>query len=142
MSDRLRGLLAFVLPAICYSLFIFLMSSLSAPPTPTFNLEWGDKITHAGAFGLMMLFTFRATRWLFSNRTLGMQIVLAALYCIVYGATDEIHQYFVPGRSCDIFDWIADTTGTLLGAAFILTVLRYRIGRIIFGAAEPRDARA
>jgi VanZ family protein len=32
----------------------------------------------------------------------------------VYAITDEIHQYFVPGRTCDIFDILADITGIVL----------------------------
>ena len=138
MADRSpRGFALYVMPAILYSLFIFLMSSLSAPPTPTFDLEWGDKVTHAGAFGLMMLFNFRAFRWLLPARPLKMQAGLALLYCMLYGASDEIHQYFVPNRSCDIFDWIADTTGALLGLLFITIALRYTFGRLLFG--PPRE---
>lgn len=137
MTDRSRnGFLVYLLPAILYSLFIFVMSSFSAPPTPKFDLEWGDKVTHAGAFGLMMLFTFRGVRWLLPGRSLTVQLMIAFLYCITYGATDEIHQHFVPDRQADIFDWVADTVGAGLGAIFIATALRYRWGRILFGPAR------
>lgn len=34
----------------------------------------------------------------------------------LFGMTDEIHQYFIAGRSSDILDWIAD----LLGVSFSL----------------------
>ena len=39
-----------------------------------------------------------------------------------YAATDEIHQYFVPGRSCMWQDWVLDTMGVLAGtgAAFLI----------------------
>lgn len=36
-----------------------------------------------------------------------------------YGASDEIHQMFVPGRSPEIFDFLADTTGGILAALFV-----------------------
>ena len=29
----------------------------------------------------------------------------------LFGVSDEIHQYFIEGRSSDIFDWIADSLG-------------------------------
>ncbi len=29
----------------------------------------------------------------------------------LFGISDEIHQYFIEGRSSDIFDWVADTLG-------------------------------
>ena len=32
-----------------------------------------------------------------------------------YGAVDEWHQYFVPGRACMWQDWLIDTLGVLLG---------------------------
>jgi VanZ family protein len=34
-----------------------------------------------------------------------------------YGILDEIHQSFIPGRSCDIHDWYADISGAFLGMA-------------------------
>ena len=42
----------------------------------------------------------------------------------IYGAIDEFHQYFVPGRSCDIWDWVADTLGGVAGAAFVMISAR------------------
>ncbi len=136
---RLKGLQAYVLPVLLYSLAIYLISSLSDPPAPDFHLEWGDKINHAGAFGLMMLLAFRATRWLYPRHSLGAQILIGLAWCILYGLTDEIHQSFVPNRHCDPFDLLADTIGALLGALFILGTHRSTIGRIIFGPAATRQ---
>ena len=39
-------------------------------------------------------------------------IVIGALYA----ASDEWHQAYVPGRFADIFDWLTDLAGALLGA--------------------------
>lgn len=33
----------------------------------------------------------------------------------LYAATDELHQLFVPGRSCELRDWGIDTCGAVLG---------------------------
>jgi VanZ family protein len=33
----------------------------------------------------------------------------------LYGASDEIHQGFVPGRSPEVWDWVADTLGSIAG---------------------------
>jgi VanZ family protein len=35
---------------------------------------------------------------------------------------DELHQLFIPGRSCDILDWTADTAGVIIGV-IIMTLL-------------------
>lgn len=41
----------------------------------------------------------------------------------VYAVTDEIHQFFVPGRSCQIVDVCIDTAGAAFGTAmFALAV--------------------
>ena len=44
------------------------------------------------------------------------------IICSVYGITDEIHQIFIPKRSCDLMDWVADTIGaacSIWGLQFI-----------------------
>lgn len=38
----------------------------------------------------------------------------------IYAVTDEIHQYFVPGRSCQVSDMALDACGVAAGAAFML----------------------
>jgi VanZ family protein len=43
-------------------------------------------------------------------------IVLAALLTSTYGASDEWHQAFVPRRTSDVADWLADTIGGGTGA--------------------------
>ena len=42
-------------------------------------------------------------------------IVLAIVLASAYGATDEFHQLFVPGRSCDPADWLVDTIAATIG---------------------------
>ena len=39
-----------------------------------------------------------------------------ALLAVLFGISDEIHQSFVPGRSADLWDLVADSVGALLGA--------------------------
>ncbi len=134
MNKRsVTGFASYLLPAILYSLLIFLISAMSNPPAPSFDLEWGDKINHAGAFGLMMLLAFRGLRWLYPDRRAGALALAGLLYCVLYGLTDEIHQSFVPNRQCDIFDLLADATGASLGVLFILATHRSGLGRLLFG---------
>jgi VanZ family protein len=42
--------------------------------------------------------------------------VLAALVAAAYGATDEWHQHFVPGRTMEMADLAADTSGAAAAA--------------------------
>ena len=46
-------------------------------------------------------------------------LVVAGLYAV----SDEIHQYFVPGRSCEIRDMMIDFCGAVMGCAIYLLIL-------------------
>ncbi|MDR1635900.1 MAG: VanZ family protein [Treponema sp.] len=50
---------------------------------------------------------------------------LTATLGSLYGLVDEIHQYFVPSRNCDIRDWLSDT----LGAIAVAAVVKLALGR-------------
>lgn len=97
---------------------VFVGSSISHPmdkdPFPLF-----DKVAHLSEYGLFALLLFRAL-----NGTLGKKrFLLLALITIVitagYGASDEFHQAFVPGRTPDVKDLAADG----LGSALAMTVI-------------------
>lgn len=108
--------LRYWLPLIAYCLLIFLQSSSDNPVDlpPIANV---DKVLHAGAYGLLGILFYRAyrSRWpSASGWTMANASLLSAAF---YGLTDEIHQYFVPGRSADPWDWLADTVGAMLGVA-------------------------
>ncbi len=44
-------------------------------------------------------------------------LLWAGLTTSAYGASDEFHQRFVPNRTCDVADRVADTFGGFLAAA-------------------------
>lgn len=44
-------------------------------------------------------------------------IVMATAFASAWGATDELHQAFVPLRVPDVGDWLRDTIGALAGAS-------------------------
>lgn len=49
---------------------------------------------------------------------------IAAALSSVYGVTDEFHQIFTPGRSCDPMDWLVDTIAATIGALICYLVLK------------------
>lgn len=55
--------------------------------------------------------------------------VVAVLIASVYGITDEIHQYFVPERSCDAADWAVDTIAATLGSLATWQILKRHAAR-------------
>lgn len=42
---------------------------------------------------------------------------------VIYAISDEIHQYFIPGRSGRVFDVIIDSFGVLTGICIIMIIL-------------------
>jgi len=50
----------------------------------------------------------------------------AIAFGAIYGLSDEIHQKYVPGRSCDRRDWVADFLGAVSGACVFLAWRRFR----------------
>lgn len=44
---------------------------------------------------------------------------MALIICILYAISDEVHQIFVPGRSCQMYDILIDSLGSLVGIFLI-----------------------
>jgi hypothetical protein len=75
-----------------------------------------DKVVHAGLFGgLTFLFCLPYFKSLFSYRQKINHFIRISLAAIVWGITVEfLQKYFVPGRSFDLTDWIADSIGVII----------------------------
>ncbi|MGN1106722.1 MAG: VanZ family protein [Huintestinicola sp.] len=65
------------------------------------------------------------------DKARGRLLILSAVLGGLYAVTDEIHQYFVPGRACMATDVLIDTCGAAFGAAFMLIIFRLidRLGK-------------
>ena len=54
------------------------------------------------------------------------RIFIIPLICgVLYAASDEIHQRFVSGRSCELRDVLIDTCGVLLGVTINILCVRF-----------------
>lgn len=133
----------FIFLTILYASFIFYLSSLSDPTTfvsgvaeiqfiqdlgdflkaheMRFVLDYikysyanMDKIIHMFLYfglGILLHLAFRNS----NNKTLKHYApVFAIVIGILYGITDEIHQSFVPGRSANILDLLANGIGVVI----------------------------
>ncbi|MBR1763637.1 MAG: VanZ family protein [Eubacterium sp.] len=81
------------------------------------------KAAHCLEFaGLCFLFNF-SFYFSFEEPKRILSVVLTSLYAV----TDEVHQIFVEGRSCEVRDWAIDTAGAFLGLlAFIMIMLVFK----------------
>ena len=117
--------LRYWLPLIAYCLILFLQSS-SESPADLPAIEHVDKVVHAGAYGLLGILFYRAYRSRWPNASGWTMANASLLSAAFYGLSDEIHQYFVPGRSADPWDWLADTTGAMLGVVAYHALMYYQ----------------
>ena len=83
---------------------------------------------HAGEYAGLGLLLARALRRRERGAPSGAMGALAVVLGAAYGASDEYHQTFVPGRSGnDPGDWLADTIGTTAGVLlYARLVQRYK----------------
>ncbi len=110
------------------------LSSLSGEQLKTVPFEWNDKLAHIVYFG--------TGGWLLA-RTLakagfasGIVWIVTPLVIALVSAIDETYQLVTPGRSgADIFDFIADCIGGVLGIA-IARLQQRRCGAGL-GAKRP-----
>lgn len=52
-------------------------------------------------------------------------IMLSSLFCFIYACTDEYHQLFVMGRSCEMRDVLIDTLGSFVGILIYYKIKLY-----------------
>ncbi len=121
-----RSPIALWAPVLAYMALIFALSSISRPPaTPAGT----DKLLHALLYaGLGLLF---ARAWSGGwTRVAPIAIVVTMIFGTLYGASDELHQYFNPPRQVEAADLLADAAGATLGAAALYAwgIIRGRDG--------------
>lgn len=74
-----------------------------------------------GVLGFLSFLTFVSYRRL----RLILRFLLSAAVCLIYAVSDEIHQFFVPGRSCELRDVCIDFCGALLAITVSMLFSRY-----------------
>lgn len=109
--------------AALYAIAIFIGSAIPAPDLPEVVSAVSDKVLHLLEYAILGFLVHRAMctqrRWSALARN---AVVMTVVIAIVYGASDELHQSFVPGRTADFLDWIADSAGAAIGIALSLWI--------------------
>jgi VanZ family protein len=97
--------------AVAQMLAIVVMSSRSQIDLPDGPWEGRDKLIHATVWSVL-----GALLALAAARPTLRAAALAILAAVLFGASDELHQSFVPGRDASVLDLVADTVGAAVGA--------------------------
>ena len=99
-------------PTIVWALAILFLTSI---PNPQIDApKNSDKVLHFAVYAILGFLAGRAAQ-LRRERIGAILVTVACL--IVFGAVDELHQRFIPGRSAAMDDWVADSLGGVFGTA-------------------------
>ncbi|MBI5125586.1 MAG: VanZ family protein [Planctomycetes bacterium] len=104
------------IPATTYAGLIFVASSLPQP-IPYIPIPQIDKPIHTVEYAILCLlicWAQSAGRPGEPVRPIKKVILFSIIASSLYGVSDEVHQYFVPGRNSDVVDWAFDTVGASL----------------------------
>ena len=127
MKPGVRHFIRFQMPAILWASVIFFGSSIPGTKLPSFAHLINDKVIHASIFFLLGLLVYRALEPKVKPAAFDWRRLLIAISAvIIYGISDEFHQGFVPGRTVDYSDALADSLGGVFSALLIWLYERRR----------------
>lgn len=121
-SNRIKVLL---IPLILYWILLFIGTTL-----PSDNLsniiQLSDKVKHFTAY-LGLAFLLSLNLYFQENwKSLAVYyLIYTFIICTSYGLLDELHQIFVPNRSAEFLDWVADLLGSTTGLCFSYFFIKY-----------------
>ena len=104
-------------PAWATMVLIFVLSSISGLGPIPGGVD--DGVAHALQYAVLAALLLRG---LAGARWRGVKFraaALAVLLATLYGGTDEAHQWFVPGRTAEVTDLVADALGAAVAAGVI-----------------------
>lgn len=52
---------------------------------------------------------------MFTKNNINNLYLISIIFCIIYAISDEIHQFLIPGRACQIKDILIDSIGSITG---------------------------
>src|SRR5574344_1718614 len=87
-----------------------LMNLFGNIPNLSFIVRKCAHFTEYLILGLLVYNMIRCTEFKLKD-----MLLISILICSMYATSDEIHQLFIDGRSCQVFDVLIDTMGSLSG---------------------------
>lgn len=101
--------------------FNFVLNKLTENYYLTYSIR---KLAHLIIFFVLQIIVFTVMRM--NKKSILSATICSMLVVITYAIFDEIHQYFVPGRSCQLKDVFIDTIGGSIGliVSYIFIILK------------------
>jgi len=125
MSHK-KDFLRYTWPAVLWAAVIFVGSSIPSKSMPSFAFTVEDLVWHFleyAIFGVLLALAYVRSPGRASFKTVG----LAVLTGVLYAASDEWHQSFVPGRVTSLADFLADAAGVVFGVVAFVALPRLAV---------------
>lgn len=110
-----------------WALVLVTLTSWPSPPPVATNVPGIDKVVHAALYAVLAWLVVDALPIESAHRLRALVLVVAG--ASAFGWVDEWHQQFIPGRSRDVRDWLADTLGAVTAVALRRTSSRTPLPR-------------
>jgi VanZ family protein len=117
-------------PAAAWAGVLFFLSAVPGHPRPPVFFGGEDKVAHAGLYAVLGTLLASGAR---RSRADEPRPFVLWTVGLLFGAGDEWHQAFVPGRDVSLGDLAADAVGVALGYWLFIRFLGRRAAR----AAAP-----
>jgi len=111
-------------------IWIVVMFTVSSIPDlkiiPHWHFTWKDKIAHIAEYAILALLFLLMLRQ--ENRIANRKRRLLTILCfgLLISVIDELHQLFIPGRSTDFLDIVADFFGIVIMAFIFDKIQNHR----------------
>lgn len=138
MNKKLRIVLSWAAVILCAGVIFYLshqVASESQALSDRFafllRLPFGSFIVRKGAHFLEFAGLCTLILNAFYHTHGKIRPILSVSLTAIYATTDEIHQIFIEGRACRLFDWFVDCSGAICAAAVIclITVIFCKMNR-------------
>ena len=135
MIRRISAFFPFQIPALLWTFVIFILLSVPGSSIPHVSVPHADKLVHISmffihAFLVWIAISLPRERWFAT--ALGRKLCSAAI-AVCYGAFGEYYQRFIPSRSADVMDAVANALGAFL---FLLVVTFFGEAKILGGLSS------
>ena len=104
--------------ALAWAAFLFTLTSWPSPPRVPIvsGIPNFDKLVHFTLYGVQAWLLYRAVRWPGRSGFSLARVLAIVGVMALWGAADETHQTWIPGRAMEGDDVMADVAGAAAGA--------------------------
>ena len=130
MAKKVRVILSWIAVIVCAGIIFYLSHQVAAESQELsdrvsifMQLPFGSFIVRKGAhfleFAGLCTIIFNALYQTFGK----IRPIFSVIFTAIYAASDEIHQIFIEGRACRLFDWFVDCSGAICAAAVLCLIV-------------------